>query len=93
MDRRPKPESNGNDVFVNIVSLPPRAQHEAMLLFFASGLQRMSRHNIERLRVELVLEFPRCPCGCNNRVILSEILEGHLALRKQGLIRCERKRT
>jgi hypothetical protein len=93
MDRRPKQDSKGHDVFVNIVSLPPRAQHEAMLAFFASGLRRMSRQSIERLRVELVLEFPRCPCGCNNRVILSEILEGHLVLRKHGLIRCDRKRS
>jgi hypothetical protein len=76
-----------DDMLVVISWLPPHFRHEAVLILFARGLRRLEPADLHATRAELVQEAPPCPCGCDNRTALAEILEGHLWLRELGFIR------
>ena len=92
MDQRQKRERRRDEMLVRITCLPPVVQHEAMLGLFTSGLEQLSPTEIREMRLDLVREFPLCPCGCDNRPQLIEILDGHLMFRDLGLICTKRRR-
>jgi hypothetical protein len=93
MDRRRNRKKFTDDFLVTMRCLPLSAQHEAMLTIFGAGLRQLSLSTIRKLRAQLILKAPTCPCGCNNRLELAEILEGHVALRDHGLVRTRRRRA
>jgi hypothetical protein len=91
MEQRSKREKFNEEVLAEISALPADEQHDAMLVFFGTGLRKLTRHAIRRMRADLIHEFPSCLCGCDLRPALHDLLEGHLVLRDLGLLRQDRR--